>query len=178
MPGYLDQYGAGEERRNSIIKRTVVAVLTTVVVVGLGWYLLKNHHQEGVVKNFLQEIRRGDYQGAYRDWGCTPEKPCSGYAYNSFMSDWGSASALKQANTPENDQGQPDPGVLSLTDSESCNNGVLLTVDVNAKRTDKLWVDKTSDAISFAPYPICPHKSPWAIMIHRTLGQLRKPLLK
>ena len=43
---------------------------------------------------------------------------------------------------------------------------------------EKLWVDKASDAISFAPYPICPHKNPFAIMIHRTIGQLRKPLLK
>jgi hypothetical protein len=44
-----------------------------------------------------------------------------------------------------------------------------------------LWVDKNSkqnDTINFAPYPICPHKSPFAIMIHRTVGRLRKPLLK
>jgi hypothetical protein len=174
MPGYLDQYGAGEERRNSIVKRAAISVLVTLVVLGLGWYLLKNHRQESVVKTFLQAIRRGDYQAAYRVWGCTPEKPCSGYEYNKFMGDWGPANA----GAPGNDQGPPDPRVLGLSDSESCNNGVLLTVDVNSKRTEKLWVDKTSDAIDFAPYPICPHKSPWAIMIHRTVGQLRKPLLK
>jgi hypothetical protein len=39
-------------------------------------------------------------------------------------------------------------------------------------------VDKTNDGISFAPYPICPHKSPFAIMIHRTIGRLRYPLLR
>jgi len=178
MPGYLDHYGAGEDRRESIIKRAVLAVLATVVVVGLGWYLLKNHHQEGVVKTFLQAIKSGDLQSAYRDWGCAPEKPCSGYEYNRFLSDWGPASALNPSGPPGNDLGQPDLGALSLADSESCNNGVLLTVDVNSKRVEKLWVDNTSDAINFAPYPICPHKNPWAIMLHRTLGQLRKPLLK
>jgi hypothetical protein len=174
MPGYLDQYGAGEDRRNSLILRTVIAVLTTAVVVSLGWYLLKNHHQEGVVKTFLRAIRSGDLQSAYRDWGCTTAKPCSGYEYNRFLSDWGPA----QLGVPSNDAGQPDLGTLSISDSETCNNGVLLTVDVNPKRTEKLWVDKSADAISFAPYPICPHKSPFAIMMHRTIGQLRKPLLK
>ncbi len=60
MPGYLDQYGAGEEERNRIIIRSVVALVVAVVVVSLGLYLLKNHHQEGIVKTFLGEVRRGD----------------------------------------------------------------------------------------------------------------------
>ncbi len=85
------------------------------------------------------------------------------------MSDWGAAA---KNNTP------PDPGVIGITDSESCNTGVLLTVSVNNARTEKLWVDKGNDGISFAPYPICPHKSPFAIMIHRTIGRLRYPLLR
>ena len=169
MPGYLDQYGAGEEQRNRIIIRSIVAAVTIVILSGLGWYLLKNHHQESVVKTFVDAVRRGDYQSAYHDWGCTDQKPCSAYAFNSFMSDWGPTGS---------DSNPPDPSVLGITDSESCNNGVLLTVFVNRSRTEKLWVDKSSDAISFAPYPICPHKNPFAIMIHRTIGTLRKPLLR
>jgi hypothetical protein len=85
------------------------------------------------------------------------------------MSDWGPTGF---------DANPPDPSILGITDSESCNNGVLLTLSVNRSRTEKLWVDKGSDSISFAPYPICPHKSPFAIMIHRTIGTLRKPLLR
>ncbi|HEX4135990.1 MAG TPA: hypothetical protein VHY84_15350 [Bryobacteraceae bacterium] len=166
MPGYLDQYGAGEEERNRLIIRSVVSVVILVVVVSLGWYLLKNHHQEGVVKTFLGDVRHGDYQAAYRDWGCTSAKPCSDYAFDKFNEDWGKT---KDA---------PDPSILGLTDSESCGTGVLLTVAVNATRQERLWVEKGSDAISFAPYPICPHKSPFAIMIHRTIGRLRVPLLK
>jgi hypothetical protein len=173
MPGYLDQYGAGEERRNQIIVRSIVSVLVIFIVSLLGWYLLKNHHQEGVVKTFLDAVRRGDYQTAYREWGCTPEKPCTGYSFNKFMEDWGGKSAAVSA---------PDPGVLGITDSESCSTGVLVTVTVNASRQEKLWVDKDTakerDAINFAPYPICPHRSPFAIMLHRTVGRLRKPLLR
>jgi hypothetical protein len=176
MPGYLDQYGAGEEKRNRLILRAVVSALVVIVIGGLGWYLLKNHHQESVVKTFLADLRRGDYQAAYRDWGCGSGKPCAGYDYRKFLSDWGPAQAASAASSDSG--GPPDSGVLGLTDSESCNNGVLLTVEVNRERTEKLWVDKASDSINFAPYKTCPHKNPFAIMIHRTVGQLRKPLLK
>jgi hypothetical protein len=174
MPGYLDQYGAGEERRNSIIKRVALVLSISIVVLGLGWFLLRNHHQEGVVKTFLQAVRSGDFQAAYRDWGCTSPKACTGYDYQHFLGDWAPAGRSAFSN----DLGQPDASVLGLTESESCNNGVLLTVAVNPKRSDKLWVDRSSDEINFAPYPICPHKTPFEIMIQRTLGQLRKPLLK
>jgi hypothetical protein len=168
MPGYLDQYGAGEEERNRLIIRSVIAIIAVAIVVSLSWYLLKNHHQEGVVKTFLADIRRGDLQAAYRDWGCAGATACSSYSFDKFNQDWGSAAK----------DGAPDAAVLRLTDSESCNTGVLMTVTVNATRQEKLWVDKNNDAISFAPYPICPFKSPFAIMMHRTIGQLRKPLLR
>jgi hypothetical protein len=168
MPGYLDQYGAGEEERNRLIIRSVIAVVAIVAVTSLGWYLLKNHHQEGVVKAFLADVRRGDYQAAYQAWGCMTTKPCSSYTFDKFSEDWGAKAK----------DGAPDPGILGITDSESCNNGVLLTVAVNASRQEKLWVDKGGDAITFAPYPICPFKSPFAIMMHQTLGRLRKPLLR
>ncbi len=171
MPGYLDNYGAGEEQRNRIVSRIGIAVVSLSIVGALGWYLFENHHQESVVKSFLTTLRSGDLQSAYRIWGCTPQKPCSSYNFTKFSGDWGPAGASKPEDTP-------DLAVLALTDSQSCNNGVLLTVDVNKNRTEKLWVDKNGDGISFAPYPICPHKSPWSIMIHRTVGRLRQPLLR
>jgi len=167
MPGYLDQYGAGEERRNRIILRSVLTVLAIAFFGSLGWYLFKNHHQESVVKSFIDHIKHGDLQSAYREWGCTGPNGCTGYSFDKFSTDWGPKG-----------EGAPDPGLFGLSDSESCNNGVLLTVSVNAQRTEKLWVDKSRDAISYAPYPICPHKNPFAIMMHRTVGRLRKPLLK
>ena len=166
MPGYLDQYGAGEERRNRILLWSIVSVLAVAVLSSLSLYLLENHHQESVAKNFANDLRSGNFQAAYRDWGCTSDKPCTTYSFENFMRDWGANAA------------GPDPSVIGLSDSESCNNGVILTLEVNRTRQEKLWVDKDNDRIGFAPYPICPHKSPFAIMAHRTIGQLRKPLLK
>ena len=174
MPGYLDQYGAGEEQRNRIVFRAILAVLIVAVAGSLSWYLFRNHHQEGVVKTFLAAVKAGDYKGAYRAWGCTTDKACSGYPYEKFMGDWSATKGAPQANP----DGPPDLSILGMTDSESCRNGVLLTVAVNPSRTEKLWVDKSSDAINYAPYPICPHKNPWAIMLHRTVGKLRKPFLR
>jgi len=162
MAGYLDQYGAGEERRNRIIIRSIVTVVVLAIVASLGWYLLLNHRQESAVKNFVAAVKRGDTQAAYQIWGCTSSRPCPDYTYDKFLKDWGPG--------PEG----PDPNVLALTDSEACNNSVMLTVKVNSKRTEQLWMDRTSDMISFAPISICPHQIPYEIMAHRTLGKLRK----
>jgi hypothetical protein len=166
MAGYLDQYGAGEERRNRIIIRSVLAVLAIAIVGTLSWYLLLNHRQESVVKNFVAAIKQGDLPGAYRAWGCPPPNGCSGYDYNQFLKDWGPG--------PE----APAASAIGLTDSEQCNNGVLLTLQVNATRTEKLWMERGNDTIGFAPYAICPQQIPYEIMAHRTVGKLRKLLLK
>ena len=124
MAGYLDQYGAGEERRNRIIFRTIMAVLILAVSGTLGWYLLLNHHQESVVKSFIAALKNHDTQGAYRIWGCTAAKPCPDYNYDKFLQDWGPG--------PDG----PDLATLGLTDSEECNNAVMLTVRVNSNRTE------------------------------------------
>jgi hypothetical protein len=166
MAGYLDQYGAGEERRNRIILRSVLAVLIAVVVGSLAWYLFLNHHEEGVVGGFVAALKSGNTQAAYRIWGCTAAKPCSGYEYDRFMRDWGPG--------PDG----PDLNLIGLTDSEQCNNAVMLTLRVNSKRTEQLWVDRGGDSITFAPFPVCPQQIPYEIMVHRTVGKLRKLLLK
>jgi hypothetical protein len=166
MAGYLDQYGAGEERRNRIIIRSILAVLMIVVVVALGWYLTLNHHQESVVKSFIAALKNHDTEGAYRIWGCTSSHPCRDYSYDKFMKDWGPGP------------NGPDLSVIGLTDSEECNNAAMLTLQLNASRVEQLWLDKGSDLISFAPFPICPGQIPYEIMAHRTIGKLRKILLQ
>ena len=171
MAGYLDQYGVGVDRRNRILKWSILGTIAVVILAALSWYLLKNHHQEAIVKKFIREVKTGDYDAAYRAWGCTLQTPCPGYSMGNLMEDWGGATKDPRKSSI------PDSVIFGITDSESCNNGVLLTVQVTQTRVEKLWVDKNSDGISFAPYPICPGKNPFAIMLHRTVGRLRKPLL-
>src|SRR6185437_8020213 len=137
MAGYLDHYGAGEERRNRIIIRALVAVIAIAIVWTLGWYLFLNHHQESVVENFEAALKRGDTAAAYKLWGCTTAQACPDYPYDKFLKDWGPG--------PDG----PDLNTLRLTDSEQCNSAVLLTIQVNPKRSELLWVQHGNDLISF-----------------------------
>ena len=164
MAGYLDQYGAGDERRAAIIKRTLYVVVGLLVFTVLPWYLFKNHSQERRVKDFLELLRKHDYTAAYKTWGCDDPKVCSGYPYERFQEDWGAKSTA-------------DPNQLRIEDSESCGSGVMLSVRANRDRQDTLWVEKSTGIISFAPTPVCPSKSFWGMAAHLTLGKLRKPFL-
>lgn len=166
MAGYLDQYGESDERRSKVIGRIIVVGLAAVIAAGLIYYIFKNHSQERVAKDFIQRLRRQDYAGAYRLWGCTQSKPCPDYTYDKFLEDWGAKNSGL------------DPARLSLEDSETCGSGVILTVYVSPERQEKLWVEKKSPSLGFSPVPRCPHKGPLSIMFRRTLGKLRKPFLK
>ncbi len=53
----------------------------------------------------------------------------------------------------------------------------MLKVRASRDRQDTLWVEKSSDTISFAPTTVCPSKSFWGMAAHLTLGKLRKPFL-
>jgi len=164
MAGYLDQYGAGDERRAAVIKRTVVAIVAAIVLTILPWYIFKNHSQERKVKDFLDLLRKHDYASAYKTWGCEDQKLCSGYPYDRFLEDWGEKSTA-------------DAQSLRIEDSESCGSGVMLSVRASRDRKDTLWVERSTNVISFAPTPVCPSKSFWGMAAHLTLGKLRKPFL-
>ena len=161
MSSYLDQYGAGEERRERIVKWLVGLALFSLIFGTLGYYLFKNHAQEAEVRQFLTQLRAKDFKSGYASWGCTDAKPCRGYPYDKYLEEWGSAT---------------DASAIRITDSETCNAGVIVTL-VKSGREEKLWVEKNHPGLGFSPFPSCPNKSPLANMIHQTVGKLRKPFL-
>jgi hypothetical protein len=75
-------------------------------------------------------------------WGCTDAKPCNGYSLQNFMDDWG--------------PGKADPTNFRITKSRSCGSGVILTVDFDKNREEKLWVQRDDLVIGFSPLPGCP----------------------
>ncbi len=161
MSSYLDQYGAGEERRERIIKWLVGLTFFSLFFGILGYYLFKNHAQEAEVRHFISQIRAKDYKGGYASWGCTDAKPCRGYPYEKYLEEWGPAN-----NAAE----------IRITDSETCNAGVIVSL-IKSGQEEKLWVEKNHSGLGFSPFPSCPNKSPLANMIHQTVGKLRKPFL-
>jgi hypothetical protein len=144
MAGYLDQYGAGEERRGKIIKTVVISVLLLVVVGGSLVFVFHNYREERQVKEFLSHLGAHDYKAAYALFGCTDAKPCRYYPFDKFMEDWGPNSGRRGFEGAR------------ITRSRSCGSGVLLTVDYGKNQQEKLWVERQDMSIGFPPVQGCP----------------------
>jgi len=142
MAGYLDQYGAGDERRIRIFKTIAIAVAAIILVGGPLYFIFHNYRQEQQVKKFFALLAAHDYKSAYALWGCTDSKPCSAYPMSSFLEDWGPEKA--------------DPINVRIARSRSCGSGVILTVDFDKNREEKLWVQRDDLTIGFSPLPGCP----------------------
>jgi hypothetical protein len=144
MAGYLDQYGAGEERRGKIIRNVVIAVVALVVIGGALYFNFHNYREERQVTEFMRLLAGKDYKAAYALFGCTDAKPCRYYPFDKFMEDWGPASGHSGFDN------------VRITRSRSCGSGVLLTVDYGSNRQEKLWVERGDKSIGFPPVQGCP----------------------
>lgn len=142
MAGYLDRYGAGEERREKIVKKALLALLAAAIAGGILFFIFHNFRQEGRVKDFFAKLAAHDYKGAYALWGCTDAHPCGGYSFDTFMQDWGPTKG--------------DPTKYKITRSKSCGSGVILNVDFGNEQ-QILWVERHDLSMSFSPFPGCPN---------------------
>ncbi len=144
MTGYLDQYGAGEEKRERIVKTALLSLIGLVAAGGILFFIFHNYSQERAVSRFFQRLQAHDYQGAYNMWVKTAEDRHS-YPFESFLRDWG----------PQGDH--PDVSNFRIVKSRSCGSGVILTVDFGSKnQEEKLWVQRNDTTIGFSPLPGCP----------------------
>lgn len=142
MAGYLDNYGAGDERREKIIKTAVISVAVLLLGGAILYALFHNYPEERQAKRFFELLRAQDYKGAYALWGCTDAKPCRDYAISEFMKDWG----------PE--QGRVDD--IDVLDAESCGSGVIVEVEAGKAGNKKLWVERETRVLGFPPFERCP----------------------
>jgi uncharacterized membrane protein YraQ (UPF0718 family) len=147
MAGYLDHYGAGEERREKTIKRVVLTVVVAIVAAGVLFLIFKNYRQEHQVNRFFALLGQADYRGAYALWGCTAATPCPNYPMESFLQDWGPRSEHADAKS------------FHISKTRACGSGVIVTVESSkggSKQEDKLWVQRSDLSIGFSPLPGCP----------------------
>ncbi len=143
MAGYLDQYGAGEERRLRIIKTVVISAVVLVVLSGVLYFIFHNYRQEQQVKRFFALLAKHDYQAAYQLWVRT-DSDRKGYPMDAFLRDWGPQGP------------HPDASEYRIARSRSCGTGVILTVDFPKSQQEKLWVERDNLTIGFSPLPGCP----------------------
>ena len=143
MAGYLDRYGAGEERREKIVKRVALLLVTVVVVGGIAFFVLHNYRQERQVSHFFELLQAHQYDAAYNMWvGSDADRQA--YPMTSFMQDWGPQSP------------HADVSDYKISRSRSCGSGVILTVDFGKSQQEKLWVQRGNLTIGFSPLPGCP----------------------
>ena len=143
MPGYLDQYGVGDERRIKIIKITVFSAVA-VLIAGLAlFFIFHNYRQERQAKQFVELLAARDYQRAYSLWVRT-EQDRQGYPMASFLQDWGPASE------------HADVRGFRIVKSRSCGSGVILSVKFDKGSDEKLWVQRDELTMGFSPLQGCP----------------------
>lgn len=143
MAGYLDQYGAGVERRLKIIKIAAISAVALLVLGGALYFIFHNYRQEQQAKRFLALLAARDYESAYALWVRT-EQDRKGYPMDFFLRDWGPQSA------------HADVSGYRIAKSRSCGSGVILTVNFNKGSEEKLWVERENLTIGFSPLPGCP----------------------
>src|ERR1700730_3208318 len=118
MAGYLDAYGAGDERRERRNKRILLWGLTVVIVTAVLYFTFRDWREERAGKQFLTLLEQKDYQGAYKLWGCSPETPCKYYPPERFTEDFGPSSAFA------------DPAAAKILHVDTCGNGVVFEIAV------------------------------------------------
>lgn len=148
MGGYLDQYGAGDERRARRIKLGFLALLAAAVailIVILVSFLFISNAAERQAQAFLNALSSGQYQQAYALWGCTATQPCSAYPFPEFLKDWG--------------PGAVPPGTFQVLNGESCGSGTIVDIDAGKAGDKRLWVENGARTIGFPPVNECPHRN-------------------
>jgi hypothetical protein len=157
VASYLQQYGAGDEQRSRVIKRIILGAIGVVVVAIAAYLLLHNFPEKQVAKHFLAEVNGGQFQQAYRDWGCTPEHPCKNYDFNRFMQDWGQS---KNGSAP-----------WTIASVDGCKTFVTVNVQAPGSQLQSLAVERDNHELGFAPAPECQERKwRWKQFFERIFG--------
>jgi len=154
MASFLEEYGEKEARRERLIRsilRLSAALLVAALAVALLYrFYLRDYREKRQLETFYELLRKQDYPAAYRLWGCSVETPCPQYGYEKFLEDWG----------PQSPHG--DIAAARVTDTRSCEDGVIQTLRFRPDDEVWLWVDRSSRTIGYAPWPVCRPRVPIA----------------
>lgn len=156
MPGYLETYGAGEERRNRIIFRSIAGLLIALLLSTLLYFNFRFYSAERRVESFLAAVQARDYPRAYSIWGCGEQHPCRDYAMNKFMEDWGANGAYTPMAS----------GKLNYV--EPCGDSLIFTIETPGQPDPLVLLTIKGDpTMGFAPWALCPEKGVGGISLRK-----------
>ena len=147
MAGYLEHYGAGDEKREKRRRNIVLSLLGLIVVSGALYFSYRNYREEKQLTIFFDLLKQQNYKAAYEMWGCTEATPCRDYAYSRFQEDWGPKSK------------HTDMGAMKVVKTKSCDSGIIRIVNFGDGDLN-LWVNRKDRVIGFAPWPVCNPRMP------------------
>jgi hypothetical protein len=148
MAGYLEGYGAGDERREKTIRWIVISAILLVIVAVALYFQFRNFREERQISTFFDLLKRQDYKGAYAMWGCTDTHPCPQYAFGKFLEDWGPKSPHANISSAK------------LAKTKSCDTGIIQFVEFPGQDEVQLWVERRDKVLGFAPWPVCNPRIP------------------
>ncbi len=143
MAGYLEGYGAGDERREKTTRWIILSVVILAIVVIAGYFQFRNFREEKQIGTFLELLKRQDYKAAYAMWGCTDSRPCPQYAFDKFLEDWGPKSPHSNLASAK------------LAKTKSCDTGIIQFIQFPGQDEVQLWVERRDKVLGFAPWPVC-----------------------
>lgn len=146
------QYDSAQERRRKI--RNILAVVTVLVLVTLGW-MYRNWPEEHTVDRFFAALQKQDYESAYGIYFHDPSwrqhvQKYSQYTYSDFYRDWGPGGEWGLVKSHRVDC----PVLLRIIGCPaSTKGGVLVDVIVN-ERADRarIFVQKSDKTLTVYPY--------------------------
>ncbi len=146
MSGFLEEYGVGDQRREKVVRWLVISGIVLTVAIIAGYFFLRTYPATRFTNQFLDSLRRHDYQTAYRMWGC--EQPCRDYSFEKFLEDWGPKSEFA------------DPSRAGIKKTRFCNTGVIVTLAAPDGRDVPLWYERSTATLGFSPWPVCVTRIP------------------
>src|SRR5581483_2896692 len=147
-------YDAARARKR---RNIIIAVILTVIVLGIIAWQLRYWPEERVVDHFFDALQQQNYEKAYGiwmqdpDWKQHPEKYAR-YPYNDFIKDWGPGGEWGIIRSHHVDGAAVPKGYSGSPFATA--SGVVVVVTVNERVADKahVWVQKDDKTLGFSPY--------------------------
>ncbi len=167
---YLDSYGVQEARRERFLKLGILSVVGVLIVGVVLFFWLRDRSEKKQVTAFLDALRARDYKAAYQYWGCSFDKPCREYPYERFLEDWGPSGPNANA------------AAARQTGGQHCKTGRIEVVQFPGNEV-QLWVEKKTQLVGFAPWPIDTSPAPNLTVrlrraMHDLVGDCAPPPMK